>query len=372
MAAAPSTTAKQSRLVRILRYARSLLVLLGTGCFGAGSVQAVDGTFSLELEGRRIEGRPLAWSTQRISLLSRDGRLYHFDPDRAKNARQVSERFVSYSAGEMRAMLHREFGNQFEVSGTGHFLVVHPRGTRDQWAMKFEELYRSFVHYFQVRGFRLDAPAFPLVAVVFPSQSDYLEYARRFETAVSAQVVGFYSGTSNRILMYDAGHGRSSMAADNLETLIHEAAHQIAFNTGIHDRYAPPPRWVCEGLGMLFEARGVHNSQAYKNLSDRVHTYRLQRYRLYQQRRGETGLVELLTSDRLFKADPDAAYAESWALTFFLSETRPRQYYEYLKLTAAGSSDDSPEQRLAPFVKAFGRDLRLLEAHYQRFINSLP
>ena len=60
-------------------------------------------------------------------------------------------------------------------------------------------------------------------------------------------------------------------------------------------------------------------------------------------------------------------------LTFFLSETRPRQYYEYLKLTSdekAGSTSD-PSRRLADFIKAFGKDLGLLESHYQRFVSQM-
>lgn len=350
----------------MIGFAAMGLVTLGT--------RAAEGTIAVEVKGERIEGQPLAWSSSRVSLLARDGRLVQFAPNEARNSRRVSDRFVSYSPSEMRARLQREFGQQFEVSGTGHFLVVHPRGTRDQWAMRFEELYRSFVHYFNVRGFRLDEPQFPLVAVVFRTQGEYLEYARRYETAVSPQVVGFYSGASNRIVMYDESGGRSAPSPSNLETLIHEAAHQSAFNTGIHNRYWPPPRWVCEGLGMLFEAPGVHDSRTYKNLQDRINRHRLERYRRYLVKRPPDALVNFLMSDRLFQTDPDAAYAEAWALTFFLCETRPKQYYQYLKATAgpdAATANESGEERLARFLGVFQTDLKLLEAHYQRFIAQL-
>ena len=33
-----------------------------------------------------------------------------------------------------RGQLLREFGQGYDVSGVGHYLVVHPAGKRDQWA----------------------------------------------------------------------------------------------------------------------------------------------------------------------------------------------------------------------------------------------
>ena len=32
----------------------------------------------------------------------------------------------------------------------------------------------------------------------------------------------------------------------------------------------------------------------------------------------------LLTTDEAFRSDPDGAYAEGWALSFYLSETQPK------------------------------------------------
>ena len=78
----------------------------------------------------------------------------------------------------MRGQLLREFGDHFDVSGTGNYLVVHPAGQRDRWADDSRRLFRSFVHYFSVRGMRPAAPEFPLVAVVLPSQRDFVEYVQ--------------------------------------------------------------------------------------------------------------------------------------------------------------------------------------------------
>ena len=212
-------------------------------------------TIELELNGHRLEGSPLLWSESNVHLLTRDGKLFQFHPQQAKNFRKTGSGFHSYSQSEMRAELLREFGRGFDVSGTGHYLVVHPAGHRNKWASRFEDLYRSFVHYFTARGFRPNSPQFPLVAVVFPSHADFLRYVNRDGARLPSNALGYYTPVSNRILLYDvtpAANEDDSNWHVNAETIIHEAAHQSAFNTGIHNRYTMPPRWVVEGLGTMF------------------------------------------------------------------------------------------------------------------------
>ena len=115
-------------------------------------------------------------------------------------------------------------------------------------AERFEELYRSFVHYFSVRGLSPRRPAFPLVAIVFYSQQEFFRYSAQNGFRIGPGTLGFYSADTNRILMYDPDGGRGDDAAwqEAAETIIHEAAHQTAFNTGVHSRYTMPPRWTVE------------------------------------------------------------------------------------------------------------------------------
>ncbi len=103
-----------------------------------------------ELGHRQVEGQPLAWSDEKVYLLGRDGQLVSFAPSEARDYRKSAPRFAGLSAIEMRRQLVREFGRGYEVSATGHYLVVHPRGQRDIWARKFESMYRTFKHYFRV------------------------------------------------------------------------------------------------------------------------------------------------------------------------------------------------------------------------------
>ena len=330
----------------------------------------------LEVDGQRVEGTPLAWTKSTVFLLARDGHLWNFHPSDAAKYRRTSDHFTSMSASDMRGGLKIEFGRHFDVSGTGHYLVVHPKGQRDIWAPRFEELYRNYMRYFTSRGFEPTRPMFPLIAVVFPNQQDFLKYAQRTDAKLLPGTLGFYSPISNRILLYDvtSGDRHNPNWQINSETIVHEAIHQMAFNTGVHSRYSMPPRWVAEGLGTMFEARGVWNSKQFTQQSDRINRYRFGEFKQYSARERKAGtLAELVSSDRIFQSNPEGAYAEAWALTFFLFETKPKKYVEYLQTTASKPqfTEYRSQERLAEFCEFFGDDLRQLETRFLKYVAGL-
>jgi hypothetical protein len=166
-------------------------------------------TVLVDVGGREVEGTPLAWSSQRVFLLARDGRLWDFAPRKADNFRKISSHFSSFSAAEIRAGLERELAGKLEITGTGHYLVAHPRG-KAAWAQRFEDLYRSCVHYFSLRDLRVHEPEFPLVAIVWGRREDYLRYASDQGSPVRSDILGFYSPVSNRVTLYDQGAGVSN------------------------------------------------------------------------------------------------------------------------------------------------------------------
>jgi hypothetical protein len=158
------------------------------------------------------------------------------------------------------------------------------------------------------------------------------------------------------------------------ETVLHEATHQIAFNTGVHNRFAPPPRWFAEGLSTMFEAPGVWDSRQVSHEQARVHPRRLAAFQRYAApRKLQARLADLVASDELFLAAPDEAYAVSWAFSFFLVETDPRAYVAYARRTAARPdfSDDSASERVRDFTRHFGNDWAALEARLLRYMNGL-
>ncbi len=329
----------------------------------------------VKITDKEVEGTPLHTSASQVVLLARDGAVWDIDPRQVQSFSQTTRAFESLSLTSLSSQLAREFGDPFEVTSAGKFLVVHPRGHGKQWARRFDELYRSFRHYFSVRGFSPTEPEFPLVAIVLRSRAEFDAHKRRDK--IPSNVLGYYSPTSNRVVLYDVTEGDDDAWKKNAETIIHEATHQTAFNTGIHNRLRPTPRWVVEGLGTMFESRGVWDSRTYPREKDRINWGRLSSFRSYLQRRPEDALAEIVSSDRPFQTEPDGAYAEAWALTFFLVETRPREYAKFLKLTCGQDFEDyTATQRLTDFHKVFGGsvfggNLKLLDAQFLQFVQKL-
>lgn len=359
------------------RFLASLAVLVGWFV-----VARTDGAeprswpLELSLHGRPLEGSPLSWNSKEVRLLARDGRLWTFAPADAADFKKSAEGFAPWTQAQTRAALLKELGPEFEVNGTGHYLVAHPTGISDAWGERFEELYRSFTRYFAVRGFTTVEPEFPLVAIVYRNQDDFLAAAAA-DGVRAPGVLGYYSPSTNRVSLFDVGGGKKKDDESwrtNADTIVHEATHQTAFNTGVHRRFASAPRWVVEGLGTMFEAPGVWDAQRHPLPRDRVNRGRREDFDCLAASRPKAYLAEYVSSDQPFAIDMGAAYAEAWALSYFLSESRPRQYSDYLARLAQRPlfQEYNPVERLRDFSEIFGEDLSLLDAHFTRFIAELP
>ena len=325
--------------------------------------------------GKPIDGQPLKWDDESMSLLGRDGALYEFNPADAKKARRYGKGFVGYNSQELQAKLRDEFPRSFEITSTPHFVVVHPAGPWRAWGDRLESLYRSFTHYMSVRGMRMTEPLTPLVAVVFRTQEDYYRHAAAGGNPLPPGVLGHYEPDSNRVYLFDIEQKDGDPDwSENAATIIHEATHQTANNVGVHSRFAEQPRWLVEGLAMMFEARGVWDNASLMQQKDRVNRGRLEDFKKIASSRPKEWMPLLIASDKPFQYLPGEAYAEAWALTFFLCETRPQEYSNYLARVASrpAFSKYGAKERLADFKAAFGSDLELLSAQMQRYIESLP
>lgn len=353
--------------------ARSYVVLLLL--LASRPVMSADFMFQADFAGQLLEGQALKWSDTQMLFLARDGSLHHVDPRDAKSARRTAPVFRGYSPSEMRSLLYSEFGNRMTVTSTGHYLVVHRNGESDAWAQRFEQLYRSFQNYFRVRGFRLSRPQFPLVAVIFSSEREYAQYVRESGETLQPNTLGHYDPATNRVLMYDRVTTSDRDWGTTANTIVHEATHQTAYNVGIHSRAAENPTWVVEGLATMFEARGVYQSEASDTVRQRINHGRLDDFRYYHDgRKHKNVIAQLVASDKAFDKSTERAYADAWALTFFLSETRPREYEQYLQLIAARKPLASywTEDRLRDFQTVFGSDFAVLENNFFAWMSQLP
>jgi hypothetical protein len=352
-----------------------LTVVPNEPVFAANDGQA---RFMIEatVHGRRLEGAPLSWSDDKVWLMARDGRLWDFAPEEATNFRKTASYFSPFTAREITGLIQSELGQNFTVSATPHYLVCHPPGQAANWGDRFEQMFRQFGHYFSVRGLNVRQPEMPMVAIVFTNRNDFLHYSVADGVRLGAEALGYYSTRTNRVAMYDSLESRATPGdwRQNAAMLVHEAAHQAAFNTGVHSRLATPPQWLAEGLATLFEARGVWNSDQYRQLSDRVNGPRLENFRQFASNNRSTDWIQkLVSSDRPFRQNVSLAYAQSWALTFYLSEREPAAYSKFLATTAARPPfrPYSWTDRSSDFSRAFGDDWKMLDARVRRFFDEI-
>jgi hypothetical protein len=148
----------------------------------------------------------------------------------------------------------------------------------------------------------------------------------------------------------------------------------LAFNCGLQTRYADIPVWLSEGLAIYFEAPDPQSSTGWRTIGS-VNRVRLQGFREYLTRRKSESLKTLLMGDDRMR-DPRAAldaYAEAWALNYFLIRQRPKQYVEYLKVLGQKPplAIFGPEVRLRDFQQAFGENLAQLDAEFLRYMRKV-
>lgn len=324
-------------------------------------------------------------------LLSADGTLWTVEPENIVRHTHDDEPMVPFSPQQLGERLKREFPG-FDIHATQHYVICHNTSRAyAQWCgALFERLYKAFTNFWSRKDFELHEPEFPLVALVFADAQSYTAYAGKelkgLGDAASA-IIGYYSFGSNRMTMYDLtgiqalrqrGDRRSNPneinqmlarpeAERTVATVIHEATHQIAFNCGLQTRFADNPRWLSEGIAIYFETPDLGSAKGWRSIGE-VNHVQLSGFRQYLRKgRPADSLLTLLSTDeRLLDSKQYAdAYAEAWALNYFLLRQKPKQYLAYVRLMADKKPLiwDEPDDRLREFKKAFG-DLGQLDAEF--------
>ena len=157
-------------------------------------------------------------------------------------------------------------------------------------------------------------------------------------------------------------------------TIIHEATHQLAYSSGIHQRLADIPLWLSEGFAMYFETPDLKSRRGWAGIGN-VNRPRLVRFRQSLSTRPNDALVSVLSSDERFRNTKTAlgAYAEAWALNYYLIKRYPEQYNDYLKMLAEKGPllTDTPEERIAEFRAAFGVDLATFDRDFLKYMRGV-
>jgi Protein of unknown function (DUF1570) len=323
-----------------------------------------------------------------LLLQTPDGMLWSIERRDLFSRRLLEMPFTPLTADELGERLVAQMPPGFRIYTTPHYVVCYNTSREyAQWTSSLlERLYKAFTSYWKQKGLDVREPEFPLPVLVFADRSSYDAAAREDLPGGTGSIVGFYSLRSNRTNMFDltgaeavrgAGARRGSMkeitqllsqpaAVPLVATVVHEATHQIAFNCGLQTRYADIPLWQCEGMAVYFEAPDLASTRGWRGIG-KVNYPRLETFRRNLPRWNDRSLPSLLADSRRFR-DPRTAsdaYADAWALNYYLIKYRPDAYAGYLKMLAEKRPlvEDDSQTRLAEFREHFG-DLRSLEQDF--------
>ena len=314
-----------------------------------------------------------------LLVLARDGTLWAVPPEKQIKHTGDDAPFKPFSQEELARRILAELPGGFEAYQTSHYLILYNTSRAyAQWCGSlFERLYLAFANYWTRKGFELKEPEFPLAAVIFSDKAGYTKFSRHELGEVAGSIIGYFNMQTNRMTMYDltgieslgrpARRGGTAAeinqvlarpeALQTVATIVHEATHQIAFNRGLHARYSDCPMWFSEGIAIYFETPDLGNTKGWRAVG-MVNPPRLARFHDYLRSRPSDSLRTLITNDTRFRDVKQGldAYAEAWALTYYLIRQRPKEYITYLQMLSEKKPllEDGPAKRLEQFERVFG------------------
>jgi hypothetical protein len=298
--------------------------------------------------------------------------------------------FTPVTQDAMAMRLAAELPPGFSTYTTQHYVIAYDTSRAyAQWAGSlFERLHRAFTNYWRRQGLDLREPEFPLVVLIFSEHQSYDRASREDLSNGVGNIIGYYSLRTNRVNMFDLtgaealrGQERrrgsfreinqmlsQPAAVPLVSTIVHEATHQIAFNCGLQARYADLPLWLLEGMAVYFEAPDLSSARGWTGIG-KVNYPRLETFRRNLPRWNEGTLRGLLADDRRLREPRTSvdAYADAWALNYYLIEFQSKAYAAYLKQMAEKRPliETDPKTRLEEFQQNFG-DLKQLEQDFLR------
>jgi hypothetical protein len=339
-----------------------------------------------------VEGRVLVRASDGVLLEDAARRLWTIPSIRLETETKTERAFEFFDSAQLGTRLIEEcraagIDAEFHVHTTENYVIAAstPEACSEWTGQLLERMQIAFRSYWKNRSFELSAIAAPLPVLILSDQTQFAKMAEFDRTPASANGQGYYLVTANRIVLFDLTASDADSPATTISevqrrvqripasvaTVVHEATHQIAFNRGMHQRYADNPVWLTEGMAMYFEAPDLKSRRGWSGIG-KVNTTRLFRFREFLKDRREKNSIETLVQDNSRFGDPDSAidaYSEAWALTYFLIRTRIRDYTQYL--TAISQKRPlrwgNPEDRLAAFESAFGPDLTQLNREFLKF-----
>jgi hypothetical protein len=337
----------------------------------------------LEFTGRIIAEVPQS----AILLEEKNGKQHQISTQQIQSRVDLGEMFVPFSSAELAADLLRQVPAGFEIFETEHYVLCSNAASE---YVKFcgtllETVFDQYFHFMTEREIIVTQPPRKLPIIIFASAAEFQTFSGKQHPEISfADTPGYFSVRDNQTLLLDltgdrsirsGGAIRRRLAEKPLQvaTVVHEAVHQLAFNSGLQVRMADNPLWLSEGLAMYFETTTIRSATLW-NMPGRVNPRHQPAFiKLLNGNQISGGLNALIASDSTFlnSTDMPAAYARAWALTHYLMREQPTGIQVYFRSlsqrkpmiamtaegknlefqTAFGKSPDEMEQELVSYIR---------------------
>jgi hypothetical protein len=325
---------------------------------------------------------------------SQDGRQKLLLSRQIVSREKSAEPFQPFTRDELSAALLDEYPSGFAIHETKNYLILH--STSEAFAKDagklLEKLKSVFENYMrQQAGMQPVEPGQPMIAVIFGTQPEYVRQMERTLGPAARQTAGVYVPQDNRLYLFDMLGGRDArwfgrasaassksadeiallLATDTISTIIHEGVHQVAFNTGFHDRYVRQPLWLVEGLATLLEVPDLDAKNRWAGVGQ-INWDRAEELKRDWSRVGPDSLQDLVAEDNALRiaGSSNEAYAQAWGLSYYLTKARKSEYRDFVARVNRRErwAEYSPEDRLKDFEASFGQSPARMAPEFRRFI----
>lgn len=354
----------------------------------------VDSAVEFSVEGEKtrapVTGRVLVEALDGGVLLEeRSGRIRRLTPGVIVSRKNTEMPFAPLTSNELAAELLTQVPAGFEIVQTEHY-VICSNSSEEYAEFCGKLLEKVFVEYFKFmteQDVPIKEPATKLPIIILESEADFKTFAAsQHPETLFENTPGYYSIRENQTLLMDLTRDRSIRSASAIRkrlaeqplqvgTMVHEAVHQLAFNSGLQVRMADNPVWFSEGLALYFEQISPRSSTLWTKPGVVNARHHPEFVRCTEAGGPQIRFNDLMRSDAVFldASTVAVAYAESWAVTTYLF----RQQKAGMKLFLATLSQRkplqavTPEQRIQEFTAAFGKSPDEMEREAVSFVRRL-
>jgi len=411
-----------------------LWVLLGSigvgGSALAEGVAEVDAAAALRERAQQLD--EAGEHEAAMALYRRSLELDRDDLDAYKRLWALSEARELHDDPALLRGLAEEFPEGTRLRRTAHFLIVYNTSDRfaETRATVLETTYRVYYTQLVRAGYRPLPIERRLVAMLFDERKSYLEYAERADGLKDTATGGYYSSRTNRIAFFNNSAadllrgrhgaalqriqrqmqqlerrafeanraGRRDQAAalrqrrarlaheyaaqvnrlnaaaglNNIASTVHEAVHQLAYNSGIQSRRVRYPFWVSEGLATSFESTHIAADFG-PTFENRLRSVRLRQLAARGELMplGELIAVMRVADDVKSAEQRSDLYAQAWGLFHYLFNRQGEALRAYLRQYATARHGELTDaQLIADFEAAFGT-VEQVERAYRAHIAGL-